>query len=56
MLLNNIVSQVLEVCKSVQKGRETGKVSNETFNFTEGWFRTSGLYDLKPVDYQKYRH
>jgi len=44
--LSKIVTQVLEFCKQHQKGRVTEKVTNVTFDFTEGWFRNSGLYDL----------
>ncbi|MDN6290945.1 MAG: ParB N-terminal domain-containing protein [Tetragenococcus koreensis] len=46
VLLNEIVTQVLGKAKSRQKGRVTDEVTNVTFNFTEGWFRSSGLYDL----------
>jgi site-specific DNA-methyltransferase (adenine-specific) len=48
-LLNNIVAGVLDLARSHQTGRETQNVSGETnqsFAFTEYWFRTSGLYDL----------
>ena len=45
-LLNKIVTQVLNLAKQHQAGRVTEKVTNVTFTFTEGWFRTSGLYDL----------
>jgi len=34
------------------KGRADKKSANAEFDFTEGWFRTSGLYDLQPVIYQ----
>lgn len=55
MLLNSIVTEVLDFAKSVQKGRVTEIVTDVTksesknkveFDFTEGWFRTSGIYDL----------
>ena len=46
VLLNEIVTQVFDKAKSRQKGRVTEEVTNVTFNFTEGWFRNSGLYDL----------
>lgn len=46
-LLSNIVSPVLNLAREHQKGRETSGVSGETFDFTEYWFRTSGLYDLE---------
>jgi len=41
-----IVTTVLDKCKNIQEGRVTNNVTNVTFNFTEGWFRNSGLYDL----------
>lgn len=46
MLINRIVTPVLDSCKSQQKGRVTEEVTPVSFDFTEGWFRTSGLYDL----------
>ncbi len=45
-LMNKIVTQVLDACKQYQNGRVTVEVTPVTFDFTEGWFRTSGLYDL----------
>jgi DNA modification methylase len=44
MLLNEIVTEVLDLCRTRQTGRVTGEVTSVTF--TEGWFRNSGLYDL----------
>ena len=46
VLINKIVTKILEICKTHQVGRVTEKVTNVTYNFTEGWFRNSGLYDL----------
>jgi DNA modification methylase len=43
---NKIVTQVLDKCKLIQEGRVTNNVTSVTFNFTEGWFRNSGLYEL----------
>jgi len=43
-LLNEILTDVLELAKSHQDGRVTSEVTSVTF--TEYWFRTSGLYDL----------
>jgi len=40
------VTPILNIAKTHQKGRVTNEVTYETYNFTEGWFRTSGLYDL----------
>ena len=34
-LLENVVTEVLEIAKSYQEGRVTDKVTNVTFNFTE---------------------
>jgi DNA modification methylase len=48
-ILNETVAKVLDFCKDHQKDRETKKVSDATFDFTEGWFRSSGLYDLNPL-------
>ena len=48
VLMNKIVTQVLDACKQYQNGRVTVEVTPVTFDFTEGWFRTSGLYDLPP--------
>jgi len=44
-LLKNTVTDVLEKARSHEKGRVTGDVTSVTF--TEGWFRTSNLYDLQ---------
>jgi len=46
MLANKIVPQCLEICKTLQCGLGTKKVPSVAFDFTEGWFRTSGLYGL----------
>jgi len=43
-LLKNIVAGVLGFAKKHQEGRATGDLATATFS--EGWFRTSGLYDL----------
>jgi len=46
-LLSNIkVPKVIEISRKYQKGRGTNKVPMGTFNFTERWFRDSGIYDL----------
>ena len=49
---NKIVTTVLDKCKDIQEGRVTNNVTNVTFNFTEGWFRNSGLYELN----EHYQH
>lgn len=46
--LQNKVPHILDIAKEQQAGRGTGEVPNGTFNFTEGWFRNSGLYELEP--------
>jgi len=43
-LLNNIVTDVLDLARAHQTGRVTDNVTSVTFS--EYWFRTSGLYDL----------
>jgi DNA modification methylase/transcriptional regulator with XRE-family HTH domain len=46
-LINHVVPVVLNLCRNHQEGRGTLNVPSGTyFNFTEGWFRDSGLYDL----------
>lgn len=50
-LLNKIVTDIMELARKHQTDRVTNKVTNVTYNFTEGWFRDSGLYDIKP-EYQ----
>lgn len=52
VLIDKIVPEVLEITKGIQNGRGTEKVPMGTFDFTERWFRDSGLYDLCEV-YQK---
>jgi len=44
MLINNIAPQVLDLCRTHQEGRGALNAPIGTiFNFTEGWFRNSGL-------------
>jgi len=53
-LRSRIVPKILLFAKTFQKGRGTQNVPNgtknelevNTFDFTEGWFRNSGLYEL----------
>jgi len=45
-LIEVVVPHVIAKAKSVQYGRGANDVPNGTSNFTEGWFRDSGLYDL----------
>jgi len=47
-LLDKVGAEVLNLVKQHQEGRApTNGANAPTFNFTEGWFRTSGLYDLE---------
>ncbi|MGO4936622.1 hypothetical protein ACTQ54_03130 [Fundicoccus sp. Sow4_H7] len=46
MLLEKIATTVLEKTKLFQGGRVAQNATNVTFNFTEGWFRNLGLYNL----------
>jgi len=46
-ILDLFTTQILDFCKSYQKGRVVKNTTTVVFNFTEGWFRTSGLYDLQ---------
>ena len=52
-LLNSIDAQILILCKGIQKGRASKNVAIASFDFTEGWFRTSGLYDLNEYYQQR---
>jgi DNA modification methylase len=51
-LLSKIVTDVLELACSHQNGRVTSEVTSVTF--TEGWFRTSGLYNLNRDGVEQY--
>ena len=46
ILLDGVATEVLEFVKPHQEGRVAGDATNVA-NFTEGWFRNSGIYDLK---------
>ena len=48
MLINKIAPQVLVLVREHQKGRGAKNAPSGAFDFTEGWFRNSGLYDGKP--------
>lgn len=45
-ILNNIGTQILDCARKHQDGRVPENGTIVPFNFTEGWFRNSGLYDL----------
>jgi hypothetical protein len=38
---------ILDLARHHQEGRGNEDLPNGNFNFTEGWFRNSGLYELK---------
>jgi DNA modification methylase/transcriptional regulator with XRE-family HTH domain len=44
-LIKNVAS-ILKIAKNYQEGRATENVASATFNFTERWFRDSGICDL----------
>jgi len=45
-IISDIGADILEKCKANQIGRAPTNGACAPFNFTEGWFRTSGLYEL----------
>lgn len=45
-LLKNTLTDVLILAQTYQEGRVSDNLTNVSFNFTEGWFRNSGIYDL----------
>jgi hypothetical protein len=47
-LATKVVAKVLDMAQQRQEGRATPDVATATFDFTEGWFRNSGLYELWP--------
>ena len=48
-VLDKVGTQILEIAKKYQVGRVPQDGTNvPTFNFTEGWFRNSGIYELEP--------
>jgi ParB-like chromosome segregation protein Spo0J len=49
VLLEKIATNILILAKKYQKGRVAENATFVSFNFTEGWFRTSGLYDLLKI-------
>ena len=51
MLLNKVDTQILALCKQYQIGRVSEKDTSVSFDFTEGWFRTSGLFFSSQFDY-----
>ena len=45
--LLDVATEVLEMAREHQAGRVAGDATDvATFNFTEGWFRNSGIYNL----------
>lgn len=49
-----VSADVLKKAKSNQEGRALEN-SATALNFTEGWFRNSGIYDLQPERQQNVR-
>lgn len=45
-IINKITADVLDFTKLYQSGRAVKNTAGAVFNFTEGWFRDSGLYNL----------
>ena len=54
LLINIKVTQVLDIARKHQKDRVTKEVTDVTFNFTEGWFRKSKIYDLNKDNQLKF--
>jgi site-specific DNA-methyltransferase (adenine-specific) len=46
MLIDKIATTILKTTKVYQNGRVAENATTVTFNFTERWFRDSGLYDI----------
>jgi DNA modification methylase len=46
MAVNKIDDEVLALAKKHQKERTSNNDEDSSFNFTQYWFRTSGIYDL----------
>lgn len=46
LIINKIATDFLDQCKAIQKGRVAENATSVAFDFTEGWFRDSGIYDL----------
>ncbi len=47
MIIERIDTKVLAKAKKIQNGRVSSIDTNVSFTFSEGWFRTSGLYEMK---------
>jgi len=45
-----LFTQLLNLACGYQGSRVTDKVTMVTFDFTERWFRDSGIYDLNPAN------
>jgi len=46
-LLDDVATEVLEMAREHQEGRVAGDATDvATFNFTEGWFRNSGINNI----------
>lgn len=46
LIIDKLATDILKITRQYQNGRVVDNATNVAFNFTEGWFRNSGLYDL----------
>ncbi len=49
-LRRNCDTQLLDLACEYQESRVDKKSTSVYFDFTEGWFRNSGIYDLNPAN------
>ena len=52
-ILESFGTNILELCKSHQKERVPKNGTIVPFDFTEGWFRNSGLFFSSQFDYTR---
>jgi len=50
-LLEKVDTRILDLAKQYQKGRVSASDTAVSFEFTERWFRDSGIYEISP-EYQ----
>ena len=48
-ILNRVVTNIIKQARLHQEGRVATKDTTVTYNFTEGWFRNSGIYENIPA-------
>lgn len=53
LIHEKVATEVLELAKQYQNGRVVEKTTSVVFTFTEGWFRSSGLYDINEEHQEK---